>query len=125
MSDFTLQTLISDIRRHLPGIAFALLLSRESEGWKAIDRQFYEKIEPEPPIPEDAVLDYAARAARPTYLPQGDEGSEFCLIDVRATLYLPMDGGRKLLYIAGKSADAFSHGDVEAAWRTLGRPPAP
>ena len=119
MSDPNLAETLGAIRTHLPGIAFCALLVRESDSWRVADRRAYDGSDEVPLIPGDSVLDYAARRAHPTYLASGEEGSDFCLLDARSVLYLPLAGGRMLLYIVGQSAEAFSPAAIEAAWRAL------
>ncbi len=120
-NDVTLKDAIALISPHLRGLSSVLLLLRGPTGWQTIERQAFEAGAPAWQVPDDTALDFAASARRPTYLPQGDEGSDFCLLDARSVLYLPLEG-KKLLYVSAKSAEAFTREDVEAAWRALTAP---
>lgn len=119
MQGHSLKTLADVILPHLSGIAGLLLLARGPEGWQTAESRVYEADVALQP-PDDTVLDFAAAAGRPTYLPQGDEGSDFCLLDARSTLYFPLPGGQRLLYVLAQSSEAFTGESVEAAWRSLG-----
>ena len=121
MSEPSLTDLVRIVRTLLPEIAFASLLARDGGSWREVDRKVFDG--PEPQLPDDAVLDYAAHAAKPTYLSTGEEGSDFCLLDARAVLYLPLAGGCMLLYVVGKTAEAFPPHAIDAAWKVLARMP--
>ena len=122
MHHVSVSELAALIGTHLPGIAALVVLERDAGGWRVAESLLLDAGGGAPQPPDDAVLDFAARAGRPTYLPQGEEGSDFCLLDARSTLYLPLSGGRRLLFVTGKTADSFSHAGVQAAWRALSAP---
>lgn len=74
-------------------------------------------VEVAPSLPEASVLDYAASRRTPTYLPQGEEGSEWCLAGARCALFLPLQQqSPSLLYIVGETVDAFSVEGIRQAY---------
>ncbi len=94
--------MVRAVREPLSGVAFIARLVKRHEAWAEVERWDSSVSESELeqgeclvpvvplPLPDATVLDYVVATSKPTYLPQGEEGSEWCLAGARCALFLPL-----------------------------------